>query len=439
MLRIIPSDTGLQYQWIPGDGPSGSPHHFQWGKVEGKEVTSRDFLLIKEESQDHPDQLSVHSYLLEHRLLPLRVKTTFRSYISTGVNTWSAVWENTGSVPLCIEKAPSLNHFFIPGTYDYSYMTISWSNERRVVTRPLEETFTIQSLSGRSSSDYSPWISLFNKEAGLYTICQFAWSGNWYLELTADEESQPRLEMGEYFDNGFLTLLPGQSIQLPEVAISTGRSLDEAANHLHRYQGRYIIPEQPENMPMLVQFNSWFPLLQDITADNLLPYIDKAAELGCESFTIDAGWFTKKAWDREAGDWQTNRNSFPQGLRPIADRVHAKGMKFGLWFELESLGDQSDMIQKHPEWCLQWEGKPVMAMGRAHLDYSIPEVFDWALQQFADMYEECGGIEWVKLDYNISIGSAFEDHQGIRRGAGCTIISWRFTVGWIHCGNGILR
>lgn len=32
------------------------------------------------------------------------------------------------------------------------------------------------------------------------------------------------------------------------------------------------------------------------------------------------------------------------------------------------------------------------------------------------MYDECGGIDWVKLDYNISIGSQFQNEQGIGTG-----------------------
>lgn len=55
-------------------------------------------------------------------------------------------------------------------------------------------------------------------------------------------------------------------------------------------------------------------------------------------------------------------------------------------------------------------------MNRAHLDYSKPEVFQWALGQFDKMYAECKGIDWVKLDYNISIGSEFETAEGIKLG-----------------------
>lgn len=413
------SDRGLQIKWGMEDEARNSPdwHTSDFGRIEDKPVSSADFETqgMRRSNEGGIERLTCD---LRHRLLPLEVTVEFSAYGSTGAIARKVTLRNLGGYPIHIAEMPSLDGVFSRGDFEYSYMSVSWSNERRLHTAPLgQDTAAFVSKEGRSSALYSPWVSLRDTGKDIYYVAQLAWSGNWYMNVWKDETRQARLEIGEYFDNGMLVLIPGQAVTLPEVVLSGAYgSMDRAANNLHAYQRDFALKKQPDDIPLLVQFNSWFPLQQTITAENLIPLIDKASELGCESFTIDAGWFTRNAWDREAGDWQTNKRTFPQGLRPVADHVRSKGMRFGLWFELESLGDQSEMLRLHPDWCLQYDGKPVMAMNRAHLDYSKPEVFAWALDQFDTMYKECGGIEWVKLDYNISIGSGFETAEGVKSG-----------------------
>jgi alpha-galactosidase len=210
--------------------------------------------------------------------------------------------------------------------------------------------------------------------------------------------------------------MPGETHLLPPVLISGGASMDEAANHLHRYQNDFLVPKLPAGQFMPIQFNSWFALLGDVTAEKLKPYVAKAADLGCEVFVIDAGWYGSKDWFKQIGDWYANPESFPNGLIETADDVRRHGMKFGLWFELELWGENSEMFNQHPEWCLQYDGVAIHHDYRKHLDFSHPEAFQWALDQFDRIYRECKGIDWVKLDYNNSIGFKFENENGIKTG-----------------------
>ena len=418
-VYVQKGDYGFQVKMGMEKEIANSPDWYLYtlGEIEWEETTSADFNVEKIENVSDKN-IQRLSCLLAHKVLPLNVSICFSGYGDTGVVTQDVILENTGNNPVHVGNLSSIAGVFPTDVYEYTYMSSSWSNERKMHTVSIvQDTLSIFSKSGRSSAEYSPWFCVKNVSKDIYYIMQLAWSGNWYLKLYQNKTGWLKLEMGEYFDNGFLVLLPGEKLELPPVAISGAYDMmDYAANNLHRYQKEFCLKRQPDNLPLLVQFNSWFPLQQTINAENLRPYIDKASELGCEVFTIDAGWFTKKAWDREAGDWNTNKNTFPGGLGSVADYVRGKGMRFGLWFELESLGDMSDMLQQHPDWCLQFDGKPVMAMNRAHLDYSKPKVFQWALEQFDKMYEECNGIDWVKLDYNVSIGSSFETSDGIKTG-----------------------
>ena len=84
---------------------------------------------------------------------------------------------------------------------------------------------------------------------------------------------------------------------------------------------------------------------------------DVAARLGAEVFVLDAGWYNKVDWCRELGDWQPDRKAFPKGTAELAEYVHAKGMKFGIWMEIECLGDRSEMLKRHADWCLKCDGQ----------------------------------------------------------------------------------
>lgn len=413
---------GLRYKMGMRAEIENSPDWYalDLGVVEGKPTSSLDFEIESLERKTDGDAIESLIVTLKHAWLPLESVVTYSAYGTTGVITRSVKMKNRSTrYPLHLTQVPSLEIGLPKGDYDYMNLTSGWANERKWLSRPVTaDTVYMESTSGRSSTDYSPWLGLHDKERDIYYNAQLAWSGNWYMKIAGGDGLSAA--MGEYFDNNQLLLLPGREVLLPEVAMSGGyHSIDVAANNLHRYQRRYLLKVPETNDPMLVQFNTWFPLQIHISADSLKPYIDEAADLGLEVFTIDAGWFVHDSYEREVGNWDTNLKKFPAQLSQTANYIRSKGMKFGLWFEIESLGEGAELLRQHPDWCLQAEGEAAICppwSNRRHLDFSKPEVFDWALQQFDKMYAECQGIDWVKLDYNVSIGSQFRNEAGVATG-----------------------
>jgi alpha-galactosidase len=102
---------------------------------------------------------------------------------------------------------------------------------------------------------------------------------------------------------------------------------------------RYV-PELRAKRPYpLVSINACFThhgkggFLEQVNEMNLIPLVDPFARLGAELFIIDAGWYTNEAWFRGIrGDWRPVVEKYPQGFRPIAERLCRNGMDFGLWF-----------------------------------------------------------------------------------------------------------
>ena len=118
---------------------------------------------------------------------------------------------------------------------------------------------------------------------------------------------------------------PGEGFAAPPVFIGCYQGdVDDGANRLRRWVAASVAPPaRDERYPLLVN-NSWG---SGMAVDERLArkMIDESAQLGLELFHIDAGWFAG------VGDWRPNPRKFPNGLGPVADYAHGKGLKFGLW------------------------------------------------------------------------------------------------------------
>ena len=72
-----------------------------------------------------------------------------------------------------------------------------------------------------------------------------------------------------------------------------------------------------------------------------------SASIGVDRFVMDDGWFGQRKDDHAGlGDWYVNQQKFPNGLKPLIDKVHSLNMDFGLWVEPEMVNPDSDLIPK---------------------------------------------------------------------------------------------
>jgi len=79
-----------------------------------------------------------------------------------------------------------------------------------------------------------------------------------------------------------------------------------------------------------------------LAPDRLLEEIDAAHRAGVETFVIDVGWFNS------AGDWRPHPR-YPEGLKPICERLERHGMKLGLWIHAAWAGNDSEVRTLAPE------------------------------------------------------------------------------------------
>lgn len=63
------------------------------------------------------------------------------------------------------------------------------------------------------------------------------------------------------------------------------------------------------------------------------------------------------------------------------------GLRFGLWFEPESVNLESELYRTHPEWALQQPGRqPSMGRHQLLLDLTRPEVRDYIVHHITHLW-----------------------------------------------------
>ena len=86
------------------------------------------------------------------------------------------------------------------------------------------------------------------------------------------------------------------------------------------------------------------PYLETMHYEQMMAEVELAHRLGVDVFVIDTGWYIK------TGDWQVNRQRFPDGLQEVRRKLEGYGMKLGLWFNPTVAALTSRIFHEHPEY-----------------------------------------------------------------------------------------
>jgi alpha-galactosidase len=150
-----------------------------------------------------------------------------------------------------------------------------------------------------------------------------------------------------------------------------------------------------------VIYNSWEATEMNVTEAGQEALAEKAADLGVDRFVMDDGWFGQRKTDHAGlGDWYVNTEKFPHGLKPLIDKVHSLGMDFGLWVEPEMVNPDSDLYRKHPDWVLNFPGRPrTEQRNQLVLNLARPDVRAY-VYSFLDKLLTENDIAFLKWDYN---------------------------------------
>lgn len=186
-------------------------------------------------------------------------------------------------------------------------------------------------------------------------------------------------------------------------------NLDNAINEMHAHIRKSVLT-LPEAEGKTALINCGMGAEHTMNVEDSKAFIDQFALMGGEIFTIDAGWECppdeQMEWGAYNGRNIPDKERYPNGIKELRDYAHSKGLKFGLWVDIENVGQYCKIHTEHPEW------RTVNALGERSekfLDMSIPEVSKWAENELSRIIEEYE-LDLLRVDHNVD----FTEYFGMR-------------------------
>lgn len=345
----------------------------------------------------------------------------------TGVFTVRTKYENRTGKPRMLEM---LSSFSVSGLkagaredtegLTLHRMTSAWSRECRLKSEPFsalgqdsswarygvkcERWGQVGSMPNRG---YYPFAAI-GDEGGTVWGVQIEAPYSWQLELYKEKETcalsggladyefghwRKRIENGGCFEthNAY-------------IAVRKSGGVNAVCNALvHEADRRLLVPASEDTMPVL--FNEYCMSWGNPTSDKIDGILQALKDFPVEYFVVDCGWYKPedRNWCNAVGDWKENESLFPRGgLKSVAKRINAAGMKAGIWFEYEIAGRDSDVFCAE-ELFLTRDGSVITCKNRRFFDLRKKKVQNYLDEKVVDFLKE-NGFGYVKVDYNDAFG-----------------------------------
>lgn len=340
---------------------------------------------------------------------PFEVTLSYKVYENLDIIDKSAVAVNLSDKPVTVNKIKSGSLY--PQWHRNMrilHLSGAWGREyQRKYMNLTQGIFTIENRRGTSSGpQHVPFFALNSGDAGkTYGSIWYGllhWSGNFRIDIEHNFDEQVMVSAGINDFDTQIVLSAGERFETPVLTIGfTSKGYEEMSRTLYDYQYDVLSPRRIKNVFPII-YNSWYPYECDVDEQKCISFIDKAKDIGAELFVIDDGWFGRRnnIFDDGLGDWHCHKEKFPNGLKPVADKAHSCGMKFGLWVEPEMINRKSDLYQKHPEWVLSYPTREIAEIrNQCVLNLARDDVreFIWeTLDRIISDYE----LDYLKWDMN---------------------------------------
>ena len=268
-------------------------------------------------------------------------------------------------------------------------------------------TMRISQTGTMPARGYLPFISVEDKKNGVCWAAETEAPASWTIEAVFRNNAiSVGGGRGDFLSAHWRkTLKTGETEKTNKAYLTvTKGSLENAAARLARhFDDTDEIKDVERDLPVL--YNEYCYTWGKPEAKTLEKMLPEIAALGCKYFVIDDGWFYNVYNDKRyvIGDWNVNKEYYPEGLKAFADKVRSYGMIPGVWYEFEGVSEHSDVYRDHPDWLLTRDGKIINNGGRAFLDFRKEEVLNYLREKIIKNLVNCG-IGYMKVDYNSNAG-----------------------------------
>jgi alpha-galactosidase len=365
----------------------------------------------------------------------LQVRLTAVEYAGSPVVEWTEYFRNEGKADTPILEDVQPLDLSLPLTAN-SIPTILYSNgcggmdTYALHKYPLNQLdrLRLSNEGGGKTGTTIPFFDIQTGGGGL--IGAMGWPGQWAISMSRPTAGAIVVRAG--MEKTHLSLHPGEEIRTPQILVLPWKGDDmDAHNLLRRHILKYHTPQYDGKPAVLPISHGGWGGMTTSTSLRLLDQITRE-NIGFENFWMDAGWygtdrpveefqvFGREDWFLYAGDWRVNKVPHPNGLRPISDAVHAKGMKFLLWFEPERAVVGTPLTIEHPEWFIgeeqtNFEGNDARPLVKFRLfNFGNPAAREFMIDSMSELITK-EGIDIFRQDCNFALAPFWSQSESIDR------------------------
>ena len=333
-------------------------------------------------------------------------------YISNNhdVITKNVVFKNEDNENVVLEKIASLQFDLINKDYELVNLNGNWISETHASSQKIHPGIYINdSKTGNSSNKHNPFFMIKTSDTkvdyGEAYSFNLMYSGNHQEVVELNVFGNLHIQTGI---NPYLfayNVKPGESFITPFALMTySSKGTNLLSQRMHDFVNDCVVNKNFGHCLRPVVINNWEGTYFKFNEAKLLSIARNAAKFGVELFVLDDGWFSNRNDDFHGlGDYDVNKKKLPGGLKGLAKKINRLGMKFGLWFEPESINIESKLYKAHPEYAITCDGvKPSLERHQLLLNLGKKEVQDYIIENVNNTLKSAN-IEYVKWDMNRDI------------------------------------
>ena len=369
---------------------------------------TRDVVLRFEEAVIAPDGSSLDVHLRDANY-PLRLTLHYHAHEEYDLIERRASITNEGEAPVILERIFSAQWHLPPGEdYRMTHLSGKWVDEMHMHREALQPGLKVLESRRITTSHHSnPWFALdtgsADEDQGEVWFGALEWSGNWKISAEVTDFHATRVSIGLNDWDFAWQLKPGETFTTPaSYGGYTSNGFGGASRKLHDFIRESVLPHGPVTHKIL--YNSWEATTFNVDVASQSRLAELAAKMGIELFVMDDGWFHGRNDDHAAlGDWWPDEQKFPNGLKPLIDKVKSLGMEFGLWIEPEMVSPNSELYRAHPDWAIHFPTRQrTEARNQLILNLARPEVQEYLIDTLDRLLSE-NEISFIKWDMNRNV------------------------------------
>ena len=353
--------------------------------------------------------------LLKDKIYPVWVKQCYKAYKGTDIiTTWVEIG-NAGKKPVTLFQFASA---YLPMSRGDNWLTHfhgAWGAEHTMDEEKLTNGQKViankDGLANTETDNPSFMLSLDGKpqeETGKVFGGVLAWSGNYKLKLDV-RNTALNIIVGMNEESSQYILEPKETFVTPEFAMTYSTNGKGGVSRAFHHWARQYKMNQGERLHDIL-LNSWEGVYFKVNQKGMDEMMEAFSAMGGELFVMDDGWFGNKyprnGGNSSLGDWEVCKEKLPEGIEGLLASARKHHIKFGIWIEPEMSNTKSELFEKHPDWILKFDNRP-LSTGRGKtqvvLDLTNPKVQDFVFGVVDNLMANYPEISYMKWDDNCSL------------------------------------